>query len=175
MKKVLVIALALMLTISVFPVMAFAANETQSGDVIINVTETVVEHKYSADIVFSNCEFTYNKEVVWNDEEYNYDTTSSGWTPDNGTITVTNHSDCPINCVVSIGSVVDTYGDLDIVFVATGNADPINKTIAAVAPGAVSGNQETIASIDILGEPTVSKVEDKVLGTITVTITMIVD
>ncbi|MBQ2732896.1 MAG: hypothetical protein IJF74_01950, partial [Clostridia bacterium] len=140
-----------------------------------NIDETVVEHKYSADIVFSNCEFTYNKEVVWNDDEYNYDTKTSGWTPDYGTITVTNHSDCPLDCVVSIGSIDKSYGDLDIVFVSTGNKNPINQSIEAVLPGAIAGNEVTIASVKILGEPTVAKIEDKVLGTITVTVTMVVD
>ena len=180
MKKLLAISLALVIAISTlgFGIYADEFGESASGNVVINV-ENSIEHKYSADIDFSYGSFTYNAKSVWDDKKFNYELTDGGeWENTPGSVTVTNYSDMVVNYVVSIGSVVNTYGNLDIFFIdgqgASLGAANITGSIPAVLPNADTGVELELAKWNVSGTPNVATLENKVLGTITVTLTAVV-
>ena len=177
MKKVLSLALALLLMIGALSVSSFASgtpDASQDHDITINVGNGA-NHVYSADITFVTGSFVFQTESKWDSTIHNYIPGETGnWNNAMGSVTVTNHSDLPVDYTVTIKDIVDTYGEtLDIVFDGQdASVKTLNGTIDAVAIGAGVGVSKLLAKWDVTGQPTLSEVDAKKLGTITVTLTM---
>lgn len=171
MKKILAIALCVVLCFCM-AVPAFAAgtpaadftNETKGEDVNITISGAVV-HVYHVEIVFNNPTFTYSSGSKWNPDTYKYEHgTTANW-GGTGTVTITNHSDLPVNYTVEKANVVNTYGDLDIkVTDGTG-------TIVKCNVGDDIGSHNATVNFTVTGVPTVAEITAQKLGEITVTIT----
>ena len=121
MKKFLASALAFALAIST-SVTAFAANAATNDGT--KGTDITVNGKYKAaggasadvisvDIVWESMEFTYSEKSdgSWNPKTHQYDgATADGWAATGGTdpkITVTNHSNVPVNANFAFATAVD--------------------------------------------------------------------
>ena len=106
MKKIisLILALVMMMSLSV-TVFAAEYNFTEPGTATINVTGTYVEGEYSEDIIsvdvaWGEMEFTYTDaaEGTWNPATHTYENAgTASWSAKGNTITVTNHSNVPVN------------------------------------------------------------------------------
>ena len=170
-KKILSIALCVALCFGmVLP--AFAAGtveaeytgQTQGEEVKITINGNVV-HVYFVDIQFTNPTFTYSSGSKWNPDTYQYEPSTGATWNGEGTVTIINHSDLPVNYKVEKENVVNTYGPLDIV--VTGDAGTIDKCNV----GDAKGSHNATATFKVTGTPTVSEINAQKLGEIKVTIT----
>ncbi len=172
MRKILAIALCVVLCFCM-AVPAFAAEGTpeadykgQSDKQDVNITISgAVVHVYLVDIVFNNPTFTYASGSKWNPDTYKYEHGTTATWGGTGTVTITNHSDLPVNYTVDKANVVNTYGDLDIkVTDGTG-------TIVKCNVGDEIGSHNATVNFTVTGVPTVAEITAQKLGEITVTIT----
>ena len=120
MKKFLASAFAFALAISI-SVTAFAANTdtndgTKGTDIAVNGTYQAAEAPadvISVDIVWDAMDFTYTapSKGTWNASTHEYENaTEGGWAATSGTdpkITVTNHSNVPVNANFAFATAVD--------------------------------------------------------------------
>lgn len=171
MKKILAIALCVVLCFCM-AVPAFAdgtpeadyKGQSDKQDVHITISGAVV-HVYLVDIVFDNPTFTYSSGSKWNPDTYQYEHGTTATWGGTGTITITNHSDLPVNYTVKAENVVTTYGALDIeVTGATGTIEKCNV-------GDDIGSHNKTATFNVKGTPTVAEITAQKLGEIKVTIT----
>lgn len=171
MKKILAIALCVVLCFCM-AVPAFAAGtpaatytgQDKSQDVNITINGDIV-HVYLVDIVYTNPTFTYSSGSRWNPETYQYEFDTEATWMNEGTVTITNHSDLPVNYKVERTITTNAYGPLDI----TLSKD--TGTIAKCEVGMTPGQQNATATYKVTGTPTVSEINAQKLGEITVTIT----
>lgn len=175
MKKILVcvmiLALCLCATVSSFAADAkgLQPDQSASGDVNITVNGEPT-HVYSVDVTFNNAEFTYSVGMIWDPDNYVYKpATEHEWSGE-GTVTIINHSDLPVNYTVE--STVDTteFGTLSINVVDKGNETGTKGTIAKCNVGDVKYSHKASATYTVSGTPTVSEITAQKLGSITVTI-----
>lgn len=119
MKKLLAAFLiVLILCATVLPVLAGAADANGSSDTLIPVsgifqenidTKTII----SVDITWDNMEFTYASAVTktWDPATHTYTQASEGgWSGEARSITLTNHSNAPVNAVFSFETDADVSG-----------------------------------------------------------------
>lgn len=171
MKKFLASAFAFALAISA-SVTAFAANTdtndgTKGTDITVNGTYQAAEAAadvISVDIAWDNMDFTYTagSKGTWNASTHQYDNpTEGGWAATSGTdpkITVTNHSNVPVNASFAFATAVD---GLNGSFTKTALVlDSAEGTELSNAPTGDTAFSVSGAAIDA----------DKSLGTITVTV-----
>lgn len=170
-KKILSIALCVALCFGmVLP--AFAAGTVEAdyhgqngkADVNISINGDVV-HVYYVDIQFTNPTFTYSSGSKWNPDNYQYEPSTGATWNGEGTVTIINHSDLPVNYTVVKENVVNTYGPLDIE--VTGGTGTIEKCNV----GDARGSHNATATFKVTGTPTVSEITAQKLGEIKVTIT----
>lgn len=175
MKKILVcvmiLALCLCATVSSFAADAkgLQPDQSASGDVNITVNGEPT-HVYSVDVTFNNAEFTYSVGMIWDPDNYVYKpATEHEWTGE-GIVTITNHSDLPVNYTVE--STVDTteFGNLSINVDDKGNETGTKGMIAKCNVGDVKSSHKASATYTVSGTPTVSEITAQKLGSITVTI-----
>ena len=156
MKKVLsfVLALVMMTTLLCSPALAArvgtdSPDQTTVQDIKIKLDPAGIVHKYCIDIEFPDpLVFTYSEEGgTWDPEEYNYVGGGvAGWSG-NGNIKITNHSDMPVEYVVSTQDVVATYGALTV-NVANGTGEIERCTV-----GTAVGSKNATAVLSISGPP----------------------
>ena len=171
MKKFLASAFAFALAISA-SVTAFAANTdtndgTKGTDITVNGTYQAAEAAadvISVDIAWDNMDFTYTagSKGTWNASTHQYDNpTEGGWAATSGTdpkITVTNHSNVPVNASFAFATAVD---GLNGSFTKTALVlDSAEGTELSNAPTDETAFSVSGSAIDA----------DKSLGTITVTV-----
>ena len=171
MKKFLASAFAFALAIST-SVTAFAANTdtndgTKGTDITVNGTYQAAEAPadvVSVDIVWDNMDFTYTapSKGTWNANTHEYENaTEGGWAATSGTdpkITVTNHSNVPVNANFAFAATVD---GLNGSFTETALVlDSAEGTELSNAPKDETAFSVSGSAIDA----------DKNLGTITVTV-----
>ncbi|HBF15543.1 MAG TPA: hypothetical protein DDW30_07680 [Clostridiales bacterium] len=176
MKKILIcvmiLALCLCATIS-----SFAENETGlkpdgSGSEDVNITiDGGTINVYSVDVTFNNTVFVYSVGMKWNPDTYVYEPSSEHSWEGEGTVTITNHSDLPVNYTVGSEDVVDTYGDLSIVFVENATqVASVKGTIEKCNVGDTKGMHNATATYTVAGTPTATEITTQRLGSIVVTI-----
>lgn len=172
MKKILAIALCVVLCFCM-AVPAFAAGtpeaafteQSKSQDVNITISGGIV-HVYLIDINFTSPTFTYSSGSKWNPDTYQYEPSTAATWEGEGTVTIINHSDLPVNYTVEKANVVTTYGnELDIK--VTGG----NGTITECKVGDARGSHNATATFKVTGTPTVAEITTQKLGEIKVTIT----
>ena len=170
-KKILAIALCVVLCFCM-AVPAFAAGtveaeyggDTKGEDVNITISGDIV-HVYLVDIVYTNPTFTYSSGSRWNPETYQYEFDTEATWMNKGTVTITNHSDLPVNYKVERTITTNAYGPLDIE--VTGDTGTIEKCNV----GDARGSHNATATFKVTGTPTVSEINAQKLGEITVKIT----
>lgn len=170
MKKILTGILALALAASM-AVPAFAGEAKSDGttgtDITVNGTYQAAETPadvVSVDIAWDNMDFTYTagSKGTWNASTHQYDNpTEGGWAATSGTdpkITVTNHSNVPVNASFAFTTAVD---GLNGSFTKTALVlDSAEGTELSNAPTGETAFSVSGSAIDA----------DKSLGTITVTV-----
>lgn len=173
MKKAIISAMLCVAMCLCLVLPAFAAEgqteaeytgNTDSTDVKVTINGDVI-HVYSVDINFNVPTFTYSTGSKWDPDNYQYKPSETATWAGEGTVTITNHSDLPVNYTVTAENVVNTYGPLDIV-VANGTG-----TIAKCEVGTARGSMNAKATFTVSGTPTVSEITAQKLGEIKVTIT----
>lgn len=168
MKKILTGILALALAASM-AVPAFAANNdgTKGTDITVNGTYQAAEAPadvISVDIAWDNMDFTYTagSKGTWNASTHQYDNpVEGGWAATGGTdpkITVTNHSNVPVNANFAFATAVD---GLNGIF--TKNVLALNSAEGTERSNAPTGETAFSVSGSAIDA-------DKNLGTITVTV-----
>lgn len=170
MKKILVCAMILALCLCA-TLTSFAAGtkeaeyggETGNSDVNITINGEMV-HVYLVDIEFTTPVFTYSSGSVWDPENYVYKPNTNATWAGEGSVTIINHSDLPVDYKVESKVIVDTYGVLTIP-VENGNG-----TIEKCNVGDQRGSHKVTATYTVDGKPTVSEITSQKLGTILVTI-----
>lgn len=170
-KRMFVLAMVLVLSL-LCSVSAFAAEGTpeatytgqsDKSDVNITINGEVV-HVYLVDITFTPGTFTYSTGMKWDPDTYTYIPNGTpAWTGE-GSVTITNHSDLPVNYTVEKQSLVADFGPLDIV--VTGGTGMIEKCNVGDAPNSHNAS----ATWKVSGTPTVSEISNQKLGEILVTI-----
>lgn len=172
MKKIISFVLTLTLIMSL-SITAFAAEGignggTESADVKGTYKGTAASTVYSVDISWSPMEFTYNGayEGEWNPTTHTYDNAAeAGWAGDNGTITVTNHSNTAITATPSYAAKSG--------YESAGMNFSTNALQVATADNGVDGAAGSAVTGTITVNPTGSLpegTEGAVIGTITITI-----
>jgi hypothetical protein len=181
MKKIFSIFLTVLMLAGICAVTAFAdfvgsdeagaevdaySGGTASGDVYISVTGDPI-HKYAVDVTFEALVFTYSTGSTWDTEEHQYKVTGeAAWSPAK-TVTISNHSDLSVWYSASVGTVSTEYGPISVKFNDT--ADSIAST--EITKCEVGGPATTASfTVGLEGAPTVGQITDKVIGTVTVTI-----
>ena len=157
MKKLLSIALALALAVSLFCAPASAArvgtdspDSSTNYDVSIKLEEGTVIHKYYVDIEYpTSLVFTYTKGGdTWDPDSYTYTEGAAGSWSDAATFKIVNHSDQPIQYVATANVTDDSYGaDLSI-NVGSGSAN-----IAACQVGDTDGSRFGTFTVGVSGTP----------------------
>ncbi len=100
MKKLISLALAVVM-IMCLSTAAFAVTVNAPGNYTADVTGNYVANVdksivYSVDITWSDLEFTYHENVVWDPETLSYSETAGSYWEGEGTITITNRSNTDI-------------------------------------------------------------------------------
>ena len=168
MKKILTGILALALAASM-AVPAFAATNdgTKGTDITVNGTYQAAESPedvISVDIVWDAMDFTYTapSKGTWNAGTHEYENaTEGGWAATSGTdpkITVTNHSNVPVNANFAFATAVDGLnGSFTKTALVLDSAEGTERSNAPTDETAFSVSGSAIDA-------------DKILGTITVTV-----
>lgn len=102
MKKIIAIALALVMTLALSVTCFAALPDDKTADVKATYTAggNAGDIVYSVDVTFGDMEFTYtDKANKWNPETHAYDipTGDASWASTTNTIEVTNHSNAAVN------------------------------------------------------------------------------
>lgn len=181
MKKILSIFLAVLMLAGLCAVTAFAdfvgsdatgaeadayKGGTSTGDVTISVTGDPI-HKYAVDVTFEELVFTYSTGSTWDTVEHQYKVTGdAAWSPAK-TVTLSNHSDLSVWYSAAVGTVSTEYGEIFVKFNDT--EDSIAST--EIAKCEVGGPATTASfTVGLEGAPEVGQITNKVIGTVTVTI-----
>lgn len=151
MKKLLTLALALVMMLSVMSINAFAAESLTTnpatnkdeGEYTIDVkavysASAMTPDVVSVDIAWGAMEFTYlvGGTHMWDPAEHKYnDNTSASWTASGNTVTVTNHSNVPIKAELSFTAETAFSGITGTFDTATINLDaPAVNSEQSAAP-----------------------------------------
>ena len=102
MKKIIAIALALVMTLALSVTCFAALPDDQTSDVKATYAAggNAADVVYSVDVAFGDMEFTYtDKANKWNPETHAYDipTGEASWSSTTNTVAVTNHSNAVVN------------------------------------------------------------------------------
>lgn len=162
MKKLLTLALALVMMLSVMSINAFAAETsgtvtTDGGTQNIDVsakyqTGATTPDVVSVDIAWGAMEFTYSVGGThdWDPAEHKYnDNTSARWTASGNTVTVTNHSNVAIKAELSFtaeaaySGITGSFGEDATLLLATAVGTDKNAAPSDTANLTLSG---TLAS-----------------------------
>ena len=122
MRKIITI-LALVLTVALCTSFAVSAVDpvtisglntaTQDANVTVNPKAEDKSAVYSVDVTWTDVAFTYNAgTTTWNPSTHKYDAagTAASWTDNQGTVTVTNHSNAAVTATVSF----EPSGDVNV-------------------------------------------------------------
>ena len=147
MKKIvsLTLALALMLSLALT---AFAA-DTDSRDVTAKYEKTENEGEIRSFVLnWDELTFTYSEhtEKTWNPNTHTYtEETTGGWDKKEAEITVTNHSNIPLNVTMALTPVEGT----GVTATLTGG----NATLAAGVEGQMENAASVTGTLKIDGKP----------------------
>lgn len=162
MKKILSIALAIAMVLSL-GVCSFAATiESENGstttDVIIGVGDlTPAEKVYYVEVTWESLTFTYSKgtQGEWDETTHTYgDTTGAGWDKTSATISVENHSNATVNVAAGFSN---------------GESLENSKTTSGVTATVTVNNASLVMPAineDVVNNPS----PDGTIGTITVSV-----
>ena len=162
MKKIIAIALALVLTCAL-AVTCFAALETpKTGDVTATYkAPDAAGIVYKVDVAFTAMSFTYTPEGngTWDTTEHEYVEKAAAKWEGTGTITVTNHSNAAFNVAIS-------YEAAEGFEAATANFSKTNFTLDSAA----TNNEATTdnATLTMGGSLPASATTATTIGTVTV-------
>lgn len=170
MKKVLVGLMALVMALSM-SVTAFADNSATgmgTGSKTIDVTATykpaTTETVYNVDIKWDAMSFTYTESgsKTWNANTHTYsDSNVSGaWDKTEAKITVTNHSDVPVNVAITYASATDSG--------IKGTITNGTATLRAGTVGKPENADKLTAVFKISGTPNDTVTTATKIGTITI-------
>lgn len=170
MKRIISFTLALASALALAaPAMAEKATigqESQTIDVYAKYEDgSTTDTVYSVDISWGNLRFTYAKSGTrtWNPSNHTYDdSTSSAWTADGNTITVTNHSNADVTASFSFAP-LSNLPDLQ------GSFSVPTQTLIAGAENDYVGADSLTTELTLSGVYTGADAFTKV-GTVTVTI-----
>lgn len=162
MKKYLSLILVMALLSSML-CMGVSAERTEASvappaDQTVDVTLTLngsVAHRYSVDIEYTGeMKFTFNAsgiswEVGDSDTGYSYSEGNSGWTDDDQTLTIINHSDLALGYTVTMAKLTK----YDALTFKLNNAEQATGTLAACTTltpfGTIKDSVEVVVSGDI--------------------------
>lgn len=140
MKKLFVLALALVMVLAMSTAVFAALPADETGDVVVKYTpaDNTGTAIYGATIAWTDLEVTYSYGKNWNPETLQYDvTTGASWSDDDITITITNKSNAKIWSAVTYeannGLSADITGDGEIAAAGVGAAT--TQTVAVVISG----------------------------------------
>ena len=165
MKKIITLVLALVMIMSM-SVTAFAAESEATNDGKSNTSITVTgkyvasepEAVISVDISWGAMEFTYSEgsKGTWSPTNHQYENaTEAGWNVTGNTITLTNHSNVPVNATFSFTKADenDTDNNVSIEFGTGEPFSPIsNNTVRLFAhPNADTSNTglDHVKTVDV--------------------------
>ena len=169
MKKIVSLIMALSLVLS-FGMTAFAADADISES--INVTakydkDTTEDIVYSVDIVWEDMTFTYSEagKKVWNPDDHSYTTTTEGgWDKTTADITVTNHSNAPVEVALTYTPAAESYG-------ITAALSVTEDTLEAGTEGSAAAADALVSTLTISGTPNAFVTEDGItIGSVTITV-----
>lgn len=174
MKKIvsLILALALIMSLSVTAFAAEAEGKKPGEDTTIDVSANRTEdvdtvNVYSVDLAWDAMTFTYaaSGTKTWNPETHEYDTDATAkWENTTATITATNHSDLAV-------TVTFAYTDADANDGVNGALDITTDTLESAVGKTLAEADSVTATLTISGTPTDAVTEAGVkVGTITITI-----
>lgn len=109
---------------------------------------------YSVDIFWDSMTFSYTQQDTrnWNADKHSYDTvTEGGWDKTEASVTVTNHSNVPVEVSVEYTAVEDTG--------IVGNLSDSSASLSAGEVGNYDGAASVTATLTVSGKPT-SKVSE---------------
>ena len=178
MKKILILALALVMAFSMTTAVSAADGEPLVGqdslpqtsgtpvEIKITVNGSVV-NQYAFDIEYGSMSFTYGSPMEWNPDTYEYEPsgTAGVWTAANNgdQIMVVNHSNAPIYCAAKVQSDNNSYG-----------AFTLKVTDGAQIPGCdvgtTKGSVFHVMKVSIEGSPIVSTATEQKIGSVVVTV-----
>lgn len=127
--------------------------ESQSVDLTVNYQEREAAGTvYSLDVTWEDSDFTFNytagQQGAWNPAEHEYSqTANAGWTDDDLSVKVVNHSNAAVNVSISIHD-ADANDDLTV------TADKQTYTLATAENTAVQDAPEVEFILTIAGTPT---------------------
>ncbi|MBE6113909.1 MAG: hypothetical protein E7191_02405 [Erysipelotrichaceae bacterium] len=162
MKKLITLAISALMVLSLgTTVFATSTSITDSAnfnsidpiDVLVNVNVDVTETKYKIDVVWSNLVFTYTfDDYVWNPGNHTYSTDETGrWSHNEGTVTVTNHS----NKTVTVdASCPDNIADgVDVTFNMTNGDEELETADANERLGDEEKADKVVYTVSVNGQP----------------------
>ena len=159
MKKILSIFLAVLMLAGLCAVTAFAD--------FVGSDATGAEADAYKGGTFEELVFTYSTGSTWDTVEHQYKVTGdAAWSPAK-TVTLSNHSDLSVWYSAAVGTVSTEYGEIFVKFNDT--EDSIAST--EIAKCEVGGPATTASfTVGLEGAPEVGQITNKVIGTVTVTI-----
>ena len=172
MKKLLITAAALAMLASL-PMTALAEKETlgENGSRKIDVQAKYVDgvttqDVYSVDVEWGAMQFTYNVSgtKTWNPSDHSYSTPTDSpqWTADGNTVTVTNHSNQPVEVAFRFDK------DAAVTEEITGSFDKTSATLAAGVEGDYDNADSVTAALTLSGALGSDKTDFTKVGEITV-------
>lgn len=184
MKKFLAVFLALAMVFAMSS-MAMAANPIESvtapnnsdtGNVSVNVDVTAPGEVYHVLIKWSDMSFTYETGgTTWNPETHTYKVTDGSWTDGAAEVLIENHSNKNVNYTVAYAGAngVDAGIEINTVATSTGSLDSADSDTYRTATKSQINNTYTAGDMDRItltatGKPNTSDVT--VGGTVTITI-----
>lgn len=150
---------------------AWAATNTATGEVKVTVT-TASNPIYKVDINWDNLSFTYDINAgVWNPDNHSYNNADLGWGTQEGTLTITNHSNDAIHYVASIDNKNNT-GSAKVEFTAGTEAADIATADTGASLGAVANAPKAVLTYAPSGTPDSATAANTVFAAINVVITV---
>ena len=165
MKKFITI-LALALVVSLCASFAVSAetitglsNASENATVTYTAASDSTEKVYSVDVTWNDVAFSYNAgENTWNPSEHAYTGASGSWGSDNGTVTVTNHSNAAVTATLSFtkaadnGNVTMTFSDGGVINLDTAEDTDVNDAptgTVTLTPGGTPAKTGTIGTVKV--------------------------
>lgn len=172
MKKIISLILVFIMALGLTTA-AFAESATLKGvgDQNVEVTASYMPAKetpqYNVDITWTNMTFTYTESgtKTWNADKHTYSEVTGAWDKTSSTVTVTNHSNVPVDVVMHFDGQTANTG-IEAKF--TGG----NATLAAGVEGKPEEAETVTGELTIADKKPNSSLADTsvTIGTITVTI-----
>lgn len=173
MKKLLAIALALVMAFSATLAVSAASISLNDGsqtmnpmDIKVTINGNVI-NRYAFEVEYGTLTYTCNINLVWDTDTYTYKQSTNGWAPSSegaDKITVYNHSDAPIHYSVTANTVGDEYGKFALT-VSNGEGQIRGCTELDTLHSVYQ-----VATVGVSGNPTVRTGTDLTIGSVTVSV-----